>query len=175
MGEVKAYIAIGSNIDPQENVEGALEILNAEAPIFALSTFYWSPPVGHQQHEQPPFLNGVCGIVSAFDARNLKFRVLRSIERRLGRVRGADKYAARPIDLDIAMFGDMLIDEPDLHAPDPDIATRPFLAVPLYELIPEGVLPDSGASLASIVNQMDTSMLSADEALTLRLNERFIS
>ena len=168
-----AHIAFGSNIDPEENIPKALEMLDADCPITALSTVYWSPPEGNR--EQPPFLNGACSVKNSWDARKLKFDVLRSIERRLGRVRGNDKYAPRTIDLDIALFGGAVIQEPDLVAPDPDIETRPFLALPLYELLPQGVLPGSGLPLADIVNRLDVSTLKAHEALSLRLKKRFIA
>jgi 7,8-dihydro-6-hydroxymethylpterin-pyrophosphokinase len=65
-------------------------------------------------------------------------------------VRKADKYAARTIDLDIAVYDDAVIDEPDLRIPDPDIRSRPFIAIPLLELAPKLILPDTGERLSSL-------------------------
>jgi 2-amino-4-hydroxy-6-hydroxymethyldihydropteridine diphosphokinase len=64
-------------------------------------------------------------------------RALLEIEARLGRVRQADKYAARTIDLDIAMYGLQVIDLEGRHIPDPDIARHPHVAVPLADVAPD--------------------------------------
>ncbi len=71
--------------------------------------------------------------------------MLRPIEAALGRVRGRDKCAARTIDLDVALYGDEVID-----VPAPDMRERPFLAVPLLELAPDLRLPDTGERLAGL-------------------------
>jgi 7,8-dihydro-6-hydroxymethylpterin-pyrophosphokinase len=74
----------------------------------------------------------------------LKFEVLRRIEAALGRRRGPDKYAPRPIDLDLLLYGDSVVEEPDLVLPDPDLRTRPFLAAALQELAPGLIEPVAG-------------------------------
>jgi 2-amino-4-hydroxy-6-hydroxymethyldihydropteridine diphosphokinase len=143
---VEAFIAVGSNIEPMRNVPAALELLLEAVRVTTVSTMYRTAPLGRP--EQPPFVNGVWRIETTLGARELKFTVLRGIEARLGRVRTDDAYAARPIDLDIAVFGEAVIDEPDLVVPDPDIRQRPFLAVPLLELAPGLRLPGTGTLLA---------------------------
>ena len=112
--------------------------------------------------------------ISITSARTLKFGILRDIETELGRTRGADRYAARPIDLDLAVYGDAAIDEPDLRIPDPDIRERPFVAVPLLELAPNLVMPDSGESLASLSVARLGDGLEAAEDFTRQLNERLL-
>jgi 2-amino-4-hydroxy-6-hydroxymethyldihydropteridine diphosphokinase len=154
---VKAYIAVGSNIEPEKNIPEALERLKRYAQIKAISTFYRTLPI--TRPEQPSFLNGVWQIDTAGKARTLKFEILRRIEAELGRVRTEDRYAARTIDLDIALYGDAVIDEPDLHIPDPDIRRRPFIAVPLLELAPCLVLPDTGEQLSSLTTTRATEHL----------------
>ena len=145
---VDVYIAVGSNIEPERNIAEALDRLKRYVHIKAISTFYRTAPIG--QPEQSAFLNGVWQIDTVRTALALKFGVLRQIESKLGRVRTEDKYAARTIDLDIAVYGDAVINEPDLHIPDPDIRQRPFIAVPLLELAPSLVLPDTGERLSSL-------------------------
>jgi 2-amino-4-hydroxy-6-hydroxymethyldihydropteridine diphosphokinase len=145
---IEAYISVGSNIDPEKNIPEALEKLKKYVRVKAISTFYRTIPIGRP--EQPAFLNGVWQIDAEQTARELKFHVLRQIESELGRVRTEDKYAARTIDLDIVLYGDMVINEPDLHIPDPDIRQRPFIAVPLLDLAPRLVLPDTGELLSSL-------------------------
>jgi dihydroneopterin aldolase/2-amino-4-hydroxy-6-hydroxymethyldihydropteridine diphosphokinase len=128
------YIGLGSNVSPEANIPRALELLAKEVRLGALSTFYRTLPVGPAG--QPSFVNGVAQVRTDLPPRPLKFEVLRGIEARLGRRRGPDKYAPRTIDLDILLYGDMIVKEPDLVLPDPDLRTRPFLAAALLELAP---------------------------------------
>jgi 2-amino-4-hydroxy-6-hydroxymethyldihydropteridine diphosphokinase len=138
-----AYIGLGSNVSPQANIPRALELLSQAVRLSALSTFYRTAPVGPSG--QPPFVNGVAQVRTDLPPRPLKFEVLRRIEAALGRRRGPDKYAPRPIDLDVLLYGDLIVDEPDLVLPDPDLRTRPFLAAALLELAPAMVLPVAGS------------------------------
>lgn len=164
------YIAVGSNIDPEEKIPVAARLLALSVDLVAVSTFYWSAPL--DRPEQPRFINGVLQIRTALEPRPLKFELLRSIEARLGRVRGPDRYAPRTIDLDIALYYDRVIDEEGLRVPDPDIGTRPFLAVPLLELAPDLVLPDTGERLASVGAAVDRARLVEAEGMRQLLEER---
>jgi 2-amino-4-hydroxy-6-hydroxymethyldihydropteridine diphosphokinase len=143
---VDAFVAVGSNIDAQENVPRALALLKTHVSITAVSTFYRTSAVGRP--DQPDFTNGVVRIRTARPPREMKFDVLRKIEDRLGRVRSADEYAARTIDLDLILYGVMVIDKPDLHLPDATIRTYPFVAIPLLELACDLILPDTRTPLS---------------------------
>jgi 2-amino-4-hydroxy-6-hydroxymethyldihydropteridine diphosphokinase len=145
-GAVDAFVAIGSNINPEENITRALTALKTHASITAVSTFYRTAAV--DRPDQPDFANGVIKIRTARPPREVKFDVLRKIEDQLGRVRSADKHAARPIDLDLILYGAMVIDKPDLHLPDPTVRIYPFVAVPLLELACDLVLPDTRTPLS---------------------------
>ncbi|MFW6158917.1 MAG: 2-amino-4-hydroxy-6-hydroxymethyldihydropteridine diphosphokinase [Planctomycetota bacterium] len=142
------YVAVGANIDPESNILAAFDRLARWVRVVATSSFYRTPALGRP--EQPPFLNGVWQVATDVGPRPLKSRVLRAVESELGRVRTEDRYAARPIDLDIAVYGDLVIVERGLRIPDPDIRERAFLAVPLLELAPGLVLPDTGEALADL-------------------------
>lgn len=157
---VIAYVAVGSNIEPGRNVPAAVEMLGEQVEVCGVSTFYRTPAVGPDGQTRPvrpgsrqvaadDFLNGVLAVRTARPARELKFDVLRAIEDRLGRVRSADKYAPRTIDLDIVLYGQAVIDEPDLEVPARDV-DRPFVALPLLELAPELVLPHTRQPLACL-------------------------
>jgi 2-amino-4-hydroxy-6-hydroxymethyldihydropteridine diphosphokinase len=141
-----AYIAVGSNIEPQNNILNALTALKTCVIIEAVSIFYKTSPVGRTN--QPCFLNGVVKIRTERSPRQLKFEVLRKIEEKLGRVRSEDKFAPRTIDLDMLLYGEKVVDEPGLCLPDPSIRSYPFVAVPLLELAPELILPDTKTPLA---------------------------
>lgn len=158
----RVYIGVGSNVDPELNIPAALGFLKSKGRITGVSTFYRTSPVGPDG--APPFYNGVICLDTCFQPRELKFEVLRSIEDALGRVRCGDKCAPRPIDLDIALYGESTINEPDLIVPDPEIVARAFLAVPLLELDPDIVLPGTNARLADVVQSLDVgSMTTLDE------------
>ena len=138
--EDRIYIAVGSNIDPEPNVLQALELLMRELSVTASSTFYWSAPA--ERPDQDPFRNGVWQVQSTLTPREIKFDVLRPIEHQLGRRREKDSHAARTIDLDLALHGELRVAEEDLQLPDPDIPKRAFLWQPLAEL--------AGGTLASL-------------------------
>jgi len=116
----------------------------------ALDSQARAPVPQHDDMQQPLFLNGVVKVRTGLDALTLKLDVLRGIESVLGRVRTADAHAARTIDLDILLYDSAIIEEPKLRIPDPDIRERPFLAIPLLELAPDLVLPDTGERLAAL-------------------------
>lgn len=145
---VQAFVAVGSNIHPERNILEAVALLAEAVHVASTSTFYRSPPV--ERPEQPDFRNGVIEIRTSRSPRPLKFDVLRSIEDRLGRVRTRDPHAARIIDLDLILFGRLVLEDPDLRLPDPDIRVRPFVAVPLLELEPHCTLPDTGEALSEL-------------------------
>lgn len=147
------FVTFGSNIAPEINVPRALDLLATTVRVAEVSTVYRTAPIGRP--DQNPFYNGVFLIETDLDPRSLKFDLLRGIESELGRVRTADRYAPRTIDLDIALYGNLVVSEPDLYIPDPDIAARAFLAVPLAELAPEMVLPGGSETLAQIAEGLD--------------------
>jgi dihydroneopterin aldolase/2-amino-4-hydroxy-6-hydroxymethyldihydropteridine diphosphokinase len=142
-----AFVAVGSNVDPERNIPEALRSLRGLALVTATSTFYRTPPLSRP--EQPMFFNGVWELRATRSARQLKFEVLRRIEAELGRERTEDRHAPRPIDLDLILYGDQVIAESDLRVPDPEICQRPFVAIPLLELAPDLVLPDTLERLSS--------------------------
>jgi len=145
---VDAYVGVGSNIEPEHHIPEALERLARHVELRGISTFYQTPPLGRP--EQEPFLNGVVKIRTALEPQALKFTVLRGIEAELGRVRTDDRYAPRCIDLDVLLYGDRVVAREGIEIPDPDIRRRAFIAVPLLELAPSLVLPDTGESLAAL-------------------------
>lgn len=134
----RVFISVGSNIDPESNIRRGLAALAARVAVTGVSTFYRTDPIGPPG--QPPFVNGVCRAETETDARTLKYGILRPVEAELGRIRGADRYAARPLDLDLLLYGDAVIDQPGLTIPDPDLS-RPFVVAGLVELEPTLRLP----------------------------------
>ncbi len=132
----RAFLGVGANLQPEENVTRALRLLAETTRLLQISTVYLTPPEGRP--EQPPYYNCVVEIGTELTAAALKEEALRVIEEKLGRVRSEDKYAARPIDLDLIVYDGRLLDEEALR--------RPFIAIPLAELAPELNLPISATT-----------------------------
>jgi 2-amino-4-hydroxy-6-hydroxymethyldihydropteridine diphosphokinase len=153
---IPVLITLGSNIDPQINLPRAVFILrqNHHMLVRAVSRVYESAPVnaaGEIAPDQDRFLNAAVLIeTDYYSPFSLKYNVLRFVEKCLGRARTADKFAPRPLDLDIALYGDRVIHDPRLTVPDPDILTRAHVALPLADVAPDWVHPVSGQTLAQI-------------------------
>lgn len=148
------FLGIGSNVEPEKNIPLALKALASHARVTGVSTFYLTQPVGAS--DSPPFYNGAARVETDMPPREFKFDVLRKIEDDLGRVRTRDRFAPRTIDLDVVVYDNLVMREPGLVLPDPDIVTRAFLAAPLLELDPDLVLP-GGLRLADIARSLSTS------------------
>ena len=127
-----AFVAVGSNLEPQENIAAALRALQETLRVRASSTFYRTEPLGRRK--QPDFVNGVWRIETDLGPLRVKNEVLKPVETRLGRLRTDDKFAPRKIDLDLVLYDDLVVDEVELTLPHPDIR-RPFVHVPIIELL----------------------------------------
>jgi 2-amino-4-hydroxy-6-hydroxymethyldihydropteridine diphosphokinase len=153
---IPVLITLGSNIDPETNLPRAVFILrqNHHLVVRRVSRVVESAPInaaGEVAPDQGPFLNAAVLIdTDYYSPFSLKYNVLRFVEKCLGRARTADKFAPRPLDLDIALYADRVIDDPRLTVPDPDILTRAYVALPLADIAPDWVHPVSGQTLAQI-------------------------
>lgn len=140
---MKAYVGLGSNLgDREETLRRALTLLEAEpgVRVVAVSSFRETDPVGLR--DQPPYLNGACELECDLSPRDL-LGVLLRVENALGRVRdGVPRFGPRTCDLDLLLYGDLTVDEPDLEVPHPRLAERRFALEPLAELDPALRLPD---------------------------------
>lgn len=142
----QAYISIGSNINPDENVIKAIQLLRESVIVNAVSSVWETEPVGTTG---PHFLNASAWISTSYNPEELKEKVLRPIEEHLGRMRSEDKYAPRTIDLDILIYEEQVL--------DPALWQRDFLAIPTNELRPDLVEPGSGRTLKQIVQSIKST------------------
>ena len=127
------FIGLGSNLDnPRRQVETALEELDRieQTALLKASSLYGTPPMGPQ--DQPNFVNAVALLETALDAETLLHR-LQQIENSHQRKRG-QRWGPRTLDLDLLLYGDEIIDLPDLEVPHPGIAQRAFVLLPLIEI-----------------------------------------
>jgi 2-amino-4-hydroxy-6-hydroxymethyldihydropteridine diphosphokinase len=146
-----AYIAIGSNLaSPLEQVNAAIQALGEipQSRIVALSSFYRTPPLGPQ--DQPDYLNAAVALETSLAPEALLDHTQR-IELQQGRVRKAERWGPRTLDLDIMLFGDAVINTERLTVPHYDMKNRGFMLWPLFEIAPELVFPD-GSSLKTLLN-----------------------
>ena len=154
---VRAFVGIGSNIRPEENVRKALQLLASQVNLVGISTVYSTEAEG--QPELPRYYNCVAEIETEISPTQLKHEVLRKIEEKLGRERTEDKYAPRTIDLDLILYGDLVLKSDDLVLPDPQIQGRPYLAIPLYELDSELILPGIDIRMEEVAGQLEHSSM----------------
>lgn len=139
-----AYIGLGSNLgDRLANLRRAVVALDSgDISVRKMSSVYETDPVGPPQ---PDFLNAVCEVDTPLSAPELLKR-LKSIEVDLGR-EARERWGPREIDLDLLLYGNEVINDPELKVPHQELTRRSFVLVPLLEVAPDLRLP--GIGLAS--------------------------
>lgn len=142
---VIAYIGLGSNLQqPTFQINAARSAIAAlpETNEIAFSSLYRSPPMGPQ--DQPHYVNAVMAISTTRSPLDL-LSDLQHIESNQGRVRQAQRWVARTLDLDILVYGDLQINTPTLTIPHIGISERAFVLYPLHEIAPQLNIQSLGA------------------------------
>jgi len=185
-----AYVGVGSNIQPENNVAWALESLSEKpgVTLTGISTFYRTAPLGDPNQTSlfpgdgapapaPDFLNGV------LDIRTF-LMLFAGIENALGRRRRGNRFAPRTIDLDLLLHGqaeegelptlweDIAEDGIKAHS---DIFRRAFVACPLMELTPDLILPPHNIPLRALATAFDSPGVKPEYTLTQEFRRRFLS
>ncbi|ENR7630512.1 2-amino-4-hydroxy-6-hydroxymethyldihydropteridine diphosphokinase [Klebsiella aerogenes] len=146
------YIAIGSNLaSPLEQVNAAIRAL-ADIPdsrVVSVSSLYRTPPLGPQ--DQPDYLNAAVALETSLAPEALLDHT-QHIELQQGRVRKAERWGPRTLDLDIMLFGDAIINSERLTVPHYDMKNRGFMLWPLFEIAPQLHFPDGLALRAALEN-----------------------
>ncbi len=166
----RAFVGVGSSIDPEAHVPRALQRLDDTVGVVAVSTFYATPAL--ERPSDPPFVNGVVEVGDALPPAALQAQLHR-IEGEVGRRRSGDRFAPRTIDLDLLLHGDAVSSAPDLPLPHPDVTRRSFVALPLLELAPGLVLPGTHARLSAVARGLPPWPMEPVEGLTRELKRRF--
>ncbi|MDR1854746.1 MAG: 2-amino-4-hydroxy-6-hydroxymethyldihydropteridine diphosphokinase [Azoarcus sp.] len=152
---VRAYVAFGANLgDPLAMLEYAVQALDAlpDTRVVARSSCYRSAPQGVPD-TQPDYVNAVLALDTALAPQALLDALL-AIEAAGGRQR-EKPLAARPIDLDLLLYGDATLATPTLTLPHPRLHQRAFVLVPLAEIAPDAVVPGIGAVTAMLEKVRD--------------------
>ena len=151
---VTAYIGVGSNLgDREATIRAAIARLgaNPRIRIMSCSALVETEPVGPPQ---PRYLNGAFAVETGLTPSSLLEELLR-VERELGRVRDpAIRMGPRTLDLDLLLYGDLVIDEPGLSVPHPRMPERAFVLLPLAEIAPNAMNPRCGRTVASLVRDL---------------------
>ncbi len=152
--ENDAYIAIGSNQGDRE-----LYLLRAVAEISklpntkvtGLSPFYETTPVGVA--DQPNFYNAVLRLSTRLSPHDL-LKALQNIEDNVFKRKRTVKWGPRSMDLDILLYGNQIINSPELVVPHPQMMNRRFVLQPLSDLSPELIHPEAGISIKQLLKAL---------------------
>ena len=145
MSPVRAAVALGSNLDgPEARVRLAFGEVGAlpSTRLLARSALYRTAPVGYL--DQPAFINACALVETALAPRELLAALL-AVERRHGRVRDLPN-GPRTLDLDIVVYGDLVLHEHGLTLPHPRAHERAFVLAPLLDVWPDAIIPGRGAA-----------------------------
>ncbi|KKC99881.1 MULTISPECIES: 2-amino-4-hydroxy-6-hydroxymethyldihydropteridine diphosphokinase [Photobacterium] len=155
---IRAYIAIGSNLnDPVDQAYQAMAALRqtSKLTVVAESSLYCSSPMGPQ--DQPDYINAVVAVDTELAPLAL-LDLTQQIEQQHGRVRKAERWGPRTLDLDILLYGDLQHSCERLTIPHYGMKAREFVLYPLAEIAPELVLPD-GTALTDLLPEVDRNGL----------------
>lgn len=133
----EVIIGLGSNIDPELNIKSAFHQLDELSELVSTASVWQTPAYGSIG---PDYLNSAALIKTTLPISRLKEDLLQLIEIKLGRIRSADKYADRTIDLDIIIYDNDILDE--------ELWTQAHIAVPVSELVPDIRNPVTGETIS---------------------------
>lgn len=145
------YVAIGSNVDPEENISLAARELARLFGDARFSSWYRNRAVGFEGDD---FVNGVVGFTTDLTLRSV-IEQLHAVEALCGRPRNAPRWAPRSMDLDVLLYDNVVCSEPSLTLPRPDLVKRPYMLGPLAEIAPGVVHPTAGLTIGELWQRFD--------------------
>jgi 2-amino-4-hydroxy-6-hydroxymethyldihydropteridine diphosphokinase len=151
----RGYISIGSNINKDEHIPASLRALELAFGELTVSSIYESEPVGFTGDV---FYNLVVGFDSELEVKAVA-KQLRQIELDNGRTRDSRKFAARTLDLDLILYGDLIVNDGRLQIPRDEIEHYAFVLEPLAEIAPTLKHPISHISYAELWDKFDKTEL----------------
>lgn len=149
-------IALGSNLgNSLETLESAVATIASTSGILVKGRSHWYQTKAISPSPQPDYLNG-CVILQTTHSPIVLLNTLLEIEQQFGRVR-RERNDPRTLDLDLLLFDDIVLNEPELQIPHPRMVERAFVLVPLAEIAPDWIEPISGKAIAELAQAVDCS------------------
>jgi 2-amino-4-hydroxy-6-hydroxymethyldihydropteridine diphosphokinase len=150
----RVFLALGANLgDREAQMRDALRMLAERCRVVAVSSLYESPALVPQgEPPGPDYLNAVCEIETDLSPHDL-LALTQAIERALGRA-PSKRWAARPIDVDVLLYGDQIIETPELTIPHPAMNERNFVLAPLCDIAPDITHPKLHRTIADLNAQL---------------------
>ena len=153
---IPAYVGLGSNLDdPRARITEACAALAGlpNSRFVRASSLYRTPPFGPVA--QPEFVNAVAALLTQLSPQEL-LAALKQVEARMGRTAPIVRWGPRRIDLDLLVYGDVSLEEPDITVPHPGIPERAFVLVPFAEIAPDLFVPRAGR-VSMLLGRVDSS------------------
>jgi len=148
----RVYLGLGSNVDPEENLRLGIAELRRRFGELEISTVYRNAAVGF---EGADFLNLVVGLTCDNTPTDIHEQI-EAIHKLAGRERAAVRFSSRALDIDLLLYGDLVITDQPAQVPRPDILEFAFVLRPLAELAPDLIHPETGQSLESHWQSFDS-------------------
>ncbi|MDH5487871.1 MAG: 2-amino-4-hydroxy-6-hydroxymethyldihydropteridine diphosphokinase [Gammaproteobacteria bacterium] len=142
----RVYVGIGSNIDRETNIRGAVRELTGRYGPLTLSPVYESRALGFEGGD---FYNLVAGFNSVETIEQIKEWLLQT-ESRFGRRRQGNPFCSRTLDLDLLLYGDTVQHDDKVDLPHPDILRYAFVLRPLADIAPKLMHPEVGLTCSEI-------------------------
>jgi 2-amino-4-hydroxy-6-hydroxymethyldihydropteridine diphosphokinase len=142
----RVYLSLGSNIEPEQHLRAAIAALHAQFGDLLVSSVHRTEAVGF---DGPVFLNLAVGLDTDWTPQQLD-RWLHALEDRHGRRRDVERYSSRTLDIDIVLFGDLIVDGPGHLQIPRDELKHAFVLAPLAEIAPFARHPQSGRSISEL-------------------------
>jgi len=147
----RVFLGLGSNVDPERNLRLGMRELRERFGALQVSSVYRSEAVGFEGDD---FLNLVVGFESDATPESIEAWI-EEVHKLAGRRRGEQKFASRPLDIDLLLYGDLVRENPRPRLPRSDILEYSFVLRPLAELDPDLVHPQTGRSILDHWQQFD--------------------
>ncbi|MDW7651368.1 MAG: 2-amino-4-hydroxy-6-hydroxymethyldihydropteridine diphosphokinase [Bacillota bacterium] len=148
----RAFLGLGSNMgDRQKELDFAIGRLREHPQITLVraADYLETDPVGYL--DQDKFLNSAAEIETSLSPYQL-LAVLQKIEHDAGRIRTI-RWGPRTLDIDILLYEDLVLDDPDLTIPHPRMREREFVLLPLSEIAPDAVVPPENLTVSQLLRQ----------------------